>query len=110
MNSRTESFEVFGELPVELHDVERLLTIVRDVGPPPKPGGSRRKFGQRQKDWVAGFVAQLPSPQLAARMLGISTSNLHLGKSWAVGFLRVQCSESARPILNHPGNTGDSFV
>lgn len=80
MDSQATSFEVFGELPVELHDDERLLTIVRDVGPPPKPGGSRRKFGQRQKDWVVGFVAQLPSPQLAARMLGISTSTIHHGR------------------------------
>lgn len=74
MNSQAESFEVFGELPVELHDDECLLTTVRDVGPPPKLGGSRRKFAQRQKDWAVGFMGQLPSSQLAARRLGISMS------------------------------------
>jgi hypothetical protein len=55
---------------------ENLCRIVERIGPPPRPTGSRVKFGARQQKWLLGFLTQLPSPLLASRMLGIHPNTI----------------------------------
>jgi hypothetical protein len=68
-----------GEPQTQSVDVaadENLHRVVERVGPPPRPSGDRVKFGARQQKWLLAFVAQLPSPLLASRMLGIHPNTI----------------------------------
>jgi hypothetical protein len=64
-----------GQAPNVAAD-ENLYRIVERVGPPPQPRGGRVKFGARQQKWLLDFLAQLPSPLLASRMLGIHANTI----------------------------------
>ena len=57
----------------------RLGQLLTNIGHPPRLAktGNRDRWSQKHADWVVTFLAECPSPQLAAKLLGCSTRNLY---------------------------------
>ena len=75
-NLPAETGDAAACLTPELMEDDRLVTLVRGVGPPP-PFAMRGDFGDEHKDWVVGFLAELPSPSMAARVMGVTSDTLY---------------------------------
>jgi hypothetical protein len=75
--------------PEEWEDAQ-LVSVVKSVGPPPKFHKTLHPIGEAHKQWVLDFLASVPSPNMAARILGCSTNALYhhrrsdaeFGKAW----------------------------
>jgi hypothetical protein len=55
---------------------ENLYRVLSSVGAPPRPGSGRVKFTRAQQRWTLSFLAQIPSPMLAASLLGIHSNKI----------------------------------
>ena len=64
-------------LTPEQSEDERLVTLIKGVGAPPPFSSQVRNFGQPHKDWVCAFLAELPSPTMAARIMGVGVKTLY---------------------------------
>lgn len=74
----TEAQTMPAEACLTLDQLEdtQLVSIVKSVGAPPPYLAAKRHFGQEHKDWVTTFLHELPSPTMAARIIGCSLSTL----------------------------------
>ena len=63
-------------VPAELQGDDNLYRVLENVGPPPRPSASRVKFTRRHQKWLLSFIAQIPSPLLASKMLGIHPNTI----------------------------------
>lgn len=61
--------------PAQMDDA-RLVSVVKAVGPPPRFRG-RGTFTDEHKLWVIAFLSSIPSPSLAARIIGCSADTLY---------------------------------
>ena len=97
--------EAAASLPVEKIEDAALVAVVRDVGPPPpllqSESSARKGFAQEHKDWVARFLTRMPSPSLAADLLGVSSDTIHYHRRTDPAFRAAydQAMEDAKQTL-----------
>ncbi len=58
-------------------DDPQFVSLVESVGAPPPFHPKAKNFGDEHKAWVLAFLRELPSPQMAARVIGCSVDNLY---------------------------------
>lgn len=71
---------------------ENLLQVIAAIGKPPRLRRDAKKVGKpyiftdKHKEWVVNFLADMPSPQLAAKIMGLPTRSLFQQRNYDAAF------------------------